>query len=404
MKRFLDPARSLQLVALLTPPLAVVAPLSLAVVLPLAALTAGLAAWRGGALGLPPRGAALVMLAALAWSGASAVWAFEPALVRSVWFQIAGLAVAGLALLGVALRLEDDRRTAIGSALAIGLVIALTMLCLEWASVRLFDSSLMATFHTRRPFSSAAFNRGVATLSILVWPAALAVWRRHGALGATALILATFVVLTRFDSMAAIVAMSAGTAIGAAAFWRATLVARAFAAVMVLAAAAAPVLPRLPAVDTLVERTNEMVGPGNGVISIVHRLQIWQFTAEAVAVRPVTGWGLNAARDLPGGIGEITPGARRLPLHPHNAILQWWLELGAVGAALGTALVVLAILGAGRLGKPAAGPDPTRPAALAAVASAIAVALVGYGIWQGWWMAALWLAAALMAAVGGSKR
>jgi hypothetical protein len=37
--------------------------------------------------------------------------------------------------------------------------------------------------------------------------------------------------------------------------------------------------------------------------------------------------------------------------------------------------------------------------AVATVAAGICVALVGYGIWQAWWMAALWLAAALMAAL-----
>jgi hypothetical protein len=32
------------------------------------------------------------------------------------------------------------------------------------------------------------------------------------------------------------------------------------------------------------------------------------------------------------------------------------------------------------------------------------VALVGYGIWQAWWMAALWLAAAFMTTTGAVNR
>ena len=32
----------------------------------------------------------------------------------------------------------------------------------------------------------------------------------------------------------------------------------------------------------------------------------------------------------------------RLPLHPHNGILQLWLELGAIGAAIGAALAARA--------------------------------------------------------------
>jgi exopolysaccharide production protein ExoQ len=132
-------------------------------------------------------------------------------------------------------------------------------------------------------------------------------------------------------------------------------------------------------------------------------MKIWQFTAESIAVRPVAGWGLNASRSIPGGTDEVSPGTNRLPLHPHNAILQWWLELGAVGAAIGTALIVSVVFRAGQIGG-VAGPDAAGPAALAATASALTVALVSYGIWQSWWIATLWLATTFTAAVGGAKR
>jgi O-antigen ligase len=190
--------------------------------------------------------------------------------------------------------------------------------------------------------------------------------------------------------------MIAGMVVYLAASWRARPVALALAGLVVVGAIAAPVLPRLPVVNTLIERSN-------GAVSIAHRLRIWRFAAKSVAEHPVAGWGLNASRDLPGGIEEIVPGEPNLPLHPHNAMLQWWLELGAVGAALGTALVVLALLGAGRLGPVLFRADAMRATALATTASAIVVALVGYGIWQAWWMAALWLAAATVAALGTSR-
>jgi exopolysaccharide production protein ExoQ len=404
MKLFLDPARFLQAAALLTSPLAVVAPRALAIVLPVAALGAGIAALRVGALDLPPV-ATTILVAVLAWGGASAVWAFEPRLVWSVWFQIAGLAAAGLVLLGIARHLDDGGRASVGTALAIGVIVALAFLFIEWASARLFDHSLMAMVTTRRPFTTAVFNRGAATVALLVWPAALVVWQRRGAVWGVALILAAMAVVLQFDSLAAIIGLLAGGLVGMAAAWRARPVAWTLAALVILGTATAPVLPRLPAADALIERTNAMVRPGNGLVSIVHRLQIWQFAAEAVAERPLTGWGLNASRDLPGGIAELSPGVRRLPLHPHNAVLQWWLELGAVGAAFGAALVVLAVLRASQLwhGSPA-GADAAKGTALAMTASAVVVASVGYGIWQAWWMAALWLAAVFMATLAGATR
>jgi O-antigen ligase len=401
MKSFAAPARYLQIAAFLTPPVAVLAPRTLAVILPLAAIGAGITAWRKHALPYPPLPPTLVMLAALAWGAASTFWAYEPRLVWTVWPQIASLAVAGLALIAVALRLDEFDRRQIETALIVGTLIAVGILCIEVVSMRVLGYPLTAVFHAQRPFSSNIFNRGVATLAIVVWPAAIAVQRRWGGIAAAALIVVTFAALSRFESMAAIVGLLGGIVIGAAALWRPRPVAWVFAILVVAGAAAAPILPRLPAADALAEKTRAGVVQGNGLVSIAHRLEIWHFVAESIAERPLAGWGLNSSRDLPGGIDEVVPGARKLPLHPHNAMLQWWLELGAIGAALATALVLVAAWGAIRLD------DVTHrasAAALAATCSGLVVALVGYGIWQAWWLAALWLAAGFMAVTGAVRR
>ena len=69
--------------------------------------------------------------------------------------------------------------------------------------------------------------------------------------------------------------------------------------------------------------------------------------------------------------------------HPHNAPLQIWVELGAVGAAL--ALAVLLLL----LREVARQPLPAASASLSLIGGVAAVALVGHGAWQGWWAAAI---------------
>jgi O-antigen ligase len=53
------------------------------------------------------------------------------------------------------------------------------------------------------------------------------------------------------------------------------------------------------------------------------RLDIWSFAAERISERQWFGWGLEASRTMPA-----------VPLHPHNAALQVWLELGLIGAIL----------------------------------------------------------------------
>ena len=86
--------------------------------------------------------------------------------------------------------------------------------------------------------------------------------------------------------------------------------------------------------------------------STTHRLLIWQFVTQRIFEKPFLGWGVNTARQIPGG-GEKytlkvdTPNNKKivlfresfLPLHPHNASLQIWLELGAVGA------IIIAVFG-----------------------------------------------------------
>ena len=65
---------------------------------------------------------------------------------------------------------------------------------------------------------------------------------------------------------------------------------------------------------------------GSGIVkaSWFARAGIWRFVSGEVLSHPLIGWGMDASRMWP----------NLIPLHPHNAALQVWLELGAVGAAI----------------------------------------------------------------------
>jgi len=119
-----------------------------------------------------------------------------------------------------------------------------------------------------------------------------------------------------------------------------------------------------------------------------HRLLIWSFVGERIAERPFTGWGLDAARAIPGGKDEVRPGLTRLPLHPHNAALQLWLELGVPGAAMFALFVGWLWLRLARV------PWPRLYVVSAggSLTAALAAAFAAYGIWQEWWLGTLGLA------------
>ena len=138
--------------------------------------------------------------------------------------------------------------------------------------------------------------------------------------------------------------------------------------------------------------------------SAVHRLVIWDFAAARIAEKPITGWGLEASRAMPGGRAQpdaatldrlnITAPAQRaflasphvevMPLHPHNGALHLWLELGGIGALIGAALMLALGFAAARSAAPAVGAGM--------LASAAVTGMLSFGLWQAWWVACLLLA------------
>jgi O-antigen ligase len=121
------------------------------------------------------------------------------------------------------------------------------------------------------------------------------------------------------------------------------------------------------------------------------RVDIWLSFGEAIMARPLlgTGFGTSSTLDRHPVALEVSPPRRQLLAvgHPHSAPVQAWVETGAVGAILLT-LAGLAFLR--RLRHLAARDLAPR---LALAGSAFGVATVAHGAWQGWWIAALALAA-----------
>jgi O-antigen ligase len=166
-------------------------------------------------------------------------------------------------------------------------------------------------------------------------------------------------------------------------YWRRHVVARIAAALSVAAVLAAPATLPLLADDPQVIHEADTVKS-----SLAHRFYIWDFAGKRIAERPLLGWGLDSSRSIPGGKELIRTNQERLPLHPHDAALQVWLELGLPGAVLAALLLSwlwlrLAAVTWPRLYAAAAG---------SSLAAGSTVLSAGWGVWQEWWIATLSLA------------
>ena len=368
--------------AFLLPPLAVFAPLGLAPLQGALAVAVLAVDWRGLKDGLRDSGllplTILWTLLAL-WATASGWWSLLPQHSFLEGLRLFAIGAGGFIALLAAVSLDAPARRRLGLAALAGVAVAILLLLAE----RVFNPAL------------ASFDRGTTTILLALWPAFAAVAARRWRSAGLALLLAGAATPLVMVSTSAALAMVVSLVVLAIAYFAPRLATACVAGGVLLVAIglplAAPTYQQVVAIHQHVPWLKQ---------SAVHRLLIWRFAAERIAEKPWLGWGMDSSRGMPGGQMDfyqrlpeagLVPGAVALPLHPHNAALQWQLELGAPGSML-----CLGIIGWGlwRVGTRAKLSRGVRAGALAWAAAALVIAFLSYGIWQAWWLSCLWLTAA----------
>jgi O-antigen ligase len=375
------------------PPLCMLSPNALVLVLlAQAGLSVWILPWQPLLNSMPrPLVAALAALLLLSLAGVG--WSIVPGHSINKVGQLLILFVAGLVVVISASTVPAERRLRLGLWLAAGIGIALIVPIAAWLSTLIYDAS--GTFFANVQ-TFGHFKRGAALLVLLTGPAAFSLHQRYGWRPAVALIAAVIACACYVESGLSVVATVTGLVTAALALRFPRPVQVVFAICLIGLFAAAPLMRYAPneIPDTLHEKivSNPLLGRAN---SAAHRLLIWQFAADRATDRPILGWGLDSSRAIPGGHENPRGYPERLPLHPHNAILQVWLELGAVGALIAAFAVVWSVL---RIGA-AFVTHQAQAVALGMGAATVVTALTAWSIWLSWWIAGIWLIAALMGAV-----
>ena len=344
------------------------------------------------------------VLLILALGALSGLWAVEGAETAKRFWRLVGFTAFGVLVLTHARELPDRDRTLIGSVLVAAFWVLFVFFAFERFSGAAITALVTDSSEAER---YAILNRPGTMLLLLSWPAAGFLFVRKKIVHAVLLLLAAGLVQVGGQGQTVILAWLAGgvaAAAGAVAprVWAAVLGALiAFCALLSPFALTQPQLQAAVAERLPVHAT-----------SLRHRLLIWKFSAEMIAERPFLGWGLAGSRAVPGadqpalayaqnkgvdwvnrsdsGIFSRTP---VLPLHPHNAFVQIWLELGLLGAVLAAGFFWLCAQAC------RAGPPGVRACRFGLMASAVTIACFSYGVWQSWWIAALFLVASLCAAI-----
>jgi O-antigen ligase len=326
---------------------------------------------------------AMLLAFLVLWGALSTWWSIDPGRSMLLAARLLGLFAAGLLLAAAAARIERPQRL-------LGLLMAGGALGIALAAAdRITGGQVNALLHNRG-YLPTETNQITIALAILALPVVAAQWSRLRALAAVAAIIAVAAIALSVDESAKL-GLVLAIVVAALAYWRrrvAGVLVWASVLFVIMAPLTLPKLAHMPRLFDTVDDFKESAG---------HRLLIWSFVGNRIADHPMVGWGLDSSRAIPGGGIVIRPPHETwLPLHPHDAALQVWLELGGVGVLPFAAL--LALLWYRVAG--AAWPRPYAAAAAGSLAAALTIGFLSYGVWQEWWLGTLALALFAVLALG----
>lgn len=273
-------------------------------------------------------------------------------------------------------------------------LLVLTVICGAYFAIDgLLDAPLATAFKTHLEgaegsadaileLARKAASRGASAFILLAGPMAIFAWVSGRRIFAGVLAVTAGIAAASLHVEANLVALAAGTTVSAFAVQRPG---QTLGALMLALAAFVLLAPFV--IGLLVT----VFPPGLAErlpLSWHMRLEIWANALRLIAESPIIGSGLDAGRvfDQSGTLRGVEMSL--LPLHPHNAALNIWLDAGAVGAGLFAALLAATGLAMRRA--------RWRRASAAGIAFAVTawsvMVLLGYGLWQEWHHGALAIA------------
>ena len=320
----------------------------------------------------------------IAYAFCSCLWSIEPQTSIFISMQLAMIILLVRFIINNTIVINYPK-------LLFGISIALIIFYIEKfsaGSITLFFRSLTA--HNKN-FYLSSLDRGCALLSVLTWPILYMLIQDGKKALALFLYAMVLIMLLMSDSTAGLLGFIMATIgyilLNISKMKLAWLIKLS----MILYIIAMPIASKIENPRHIGHEYGHIIP-----ISHIHRLLIWNFVVNQGIQHPIIGQGIGTSKFTP--IQEenkffykdemLSP----LPLHPHNNVLQIFLELGVIGLVL-FGLYIWQILSSIK----------KRGGSWSAIANAtfinyFVVGMVAFGIWQSWWMLAGLLAVMFMTA------
>ena len=337
-----------------------------------------------------PRSALIFLGAVSAMAFASCLWAIDSGDAVGRVARTAAVLGSGVFLLAYCHAVDIERLRPYLWVLPVSVLLTAVLIFFE----RSLDGPLYrlvrgAEGAALQSVPSAVFNRPMVVFSLCVFPAMAMLRRYIASVSLRALVLcsgilpAFFITQSQSSQLALILGflVMAAFPYARAGAWRAYAF---FVAVMMFAA---PFIVgwifRNYAADL---QSMSVIGIGGGYAG--NRLEIWDFVFRYALQKPVLGYGFEAARYITDFDTRQIFQEGTTVLHPHNFDIQLWLEFGAVGVA-GAAALFAWLLEDIRKRFTVAQCRIILPV----ITACLSIGATGYGMWQGWWLGLLFLAA-----------
>lgn len=335
----------------------------------------------------------LVMLGLAGYAALSALWARDLLSALGAAAALAAILFCGELLRAGLASIRSDLAVLVAGWFVIGLLTGCALLISELLTDFKLYLWLLTHFPSFGPSHSSMLaeqkgqwvllNRSIAnwsvgSLNLLLWPTLLAVTslaRGRARLAAAAFVILLFAIATFVsDHQTSQVAIIASTVTFAAASFAPDAVRRAMLAFCLSFVVFVVPLSHAASHQLQWQKSDW------AQFSLQDRFRIWGNSAAHVAQSPVLGIGADNTTTLETSTDPAVPDPSIAirSHHPHNIILQIWLELGAIGALM---LLVAIILLFREISKISARASPY---ALATVATMSIEAIATWNLWSTW--------------------